>query len=940
MKIKNLALSFAAIFLLAGCNNNSGGSNGGSSNGGTSGESKSDSSEHTHTFSSDWDWDKNTHWHPSTCGDDVKGSESAHIFDEGVVTDPTYEKEGYTTYTCTVCGYSYKDKTTEMLKHNYSSEWKSDDAFHWHACTDEGYEDLKINYESHNCYYIKTVEPTYTEDGYRLYECSYCGYERKETISKKEHNYSSEWSMDYDYHWHACLDEGYENDATLIKDKAKHTLDSDGKCTVCELVFSTKLYFVKNDTVLNVQPYYSVCGLGYEASKKIAIPRQYEGLDVLEIRYDAFNGYNNNACKDIENIIIPDTVINIGNYAFYMCWNLKSIYIPSSVTSIGSHSFERCDSVTSIIVDEANKKYDSRDNCNALIKTETNTLLAGCKKSSIPSDILHIGDFAFCNIHLPSLTLPNGLLTIGDGAFNFSLTLNDSFKHIALIIPDTVTEIGDEAFYCCAIEELTLSNNLTLIGKKAFMYCNRLISLTIPKSVTTIGTQAFASCNKLTSVVVDENNTKYDSRDKCNAIIEKATDTLIIGFKFSTIPSTVKAIGDYAFSYFNGETLTIPQGVTSIGDYAFDDSMFKNVTFANTVTSIGKYAFHDCRDLISLTIESGATSSTTSSWAIGDFAFYWCSALTTVKLGDNIKSIGKSAFAYCKALKDVTLPKSLTSIGASAFYLCTSIESITLPTSLKSIGKYAFSQCSALTAIEIPDSVTSIDSYAFSDCALLETATLTTATLSKNLTSIAKGLFAGCSSLESLVIPDCVTIIGSSAFSDCETLSSITIPDNVTSIGSYAFSNCKNLSSISIPSSVTSVGGYAFSECSSLESISLPGVTIISSYVFSGCSKLSSITLSDNLTEIDMYGFANSTALKDLVVSTSVTKIGEYAFSSCAAFEHFFYKGSNEEFKKVEVHRKSELEDSKIYYYSETEPTESGNYWHYVDNVPTVWAAQ
>lgn len=122
---------------MAGCNNN----------GGTSGDSNSESSEHTHTFSSEWKHDNESHWHEATCGHDVKGSEGAHSYDEGVVTDPTYEKEGYTTYTCSVCGYYYKTDETDKLEHNYSSEWSNDDNFHWHACIDEGYEnDATLHY--------------------------------------------------------------------------------------------------------------------------------------------------------------------------------------------------------------------------------------------------------------------------------------------------------------------------------------------------------------------------------------------------------------------------------------------------------------------------------------------------------------------------------------------------------------------------------------------------------------------------------------------------------------------------------------------------------------------------------------------------------------------------------------------------------------------------
>ncbi len=909
MKIKNLALSFAAIFLLTGCNNNNNGGN----TSGTSGGNNGESSEHTHTFSSEWKHDDENHWHESTCGHDVKGSQGAHIFDEGVITEPTYEKEGYTTYTCSVCGYSYKDKETEMLKHNYSSEWSSDDTSHWHVCTDEGYEDLKIDFAYHSWNLTKTVEATFDEDGYYEYTCLVCDRTKKETINKKEHSYSSSWSADYDYHWRACSDKGYTTDPSLVKDKSKHSFDSDGTCSVCEFSNSVNnFHFSETYADTNVPGYstYYMIGKITKNCANVIIPKEYNGGLVIRIGVRAFEDG-----RSLQNVVIPDSIVSMGLDCFKGCTNLKSVFIPSSVNSIVDNPFYGCTNIESIVVDENNAYYDSRNNCNCLIRTETNTLKTGCKNSFIPTDVTEIDDYAFANIWLTEgITLPDGLVTIGDEAFISSFYDNGSYiDKFNLVIPNTVKYIGKKAFaYAGLVKSLTLSNSLEKIGDEAFSGFYTITSLTIPSSVSSIGNCAFSYCNKLTSVVVDENNTKYDSRNECNAIIETATDTLIIGFNISTIPDTVKVIGDYAFSSFSGEAINIPQGVVSIGKCAFHSSKLKNVTLPNTITEIGSSAFYHCSNLTSLTIESGATSSTSSSWAIGDYAFYWLSSLTSVKLGDNIKSIGGSAFAYCKALKDVTLPKSLTSIGELAFKLCTSLESINLPTSLESIGKSAFSECSALTAITIPDSVTSINTSAFSGCTLLKTVTL-----SKNLTLIASSLFEKCSSLESIVIPD-----------------------NVISINAYAFSNCENLSSISIPSSVTSVSYYAFLGCSSLETISLPGVTTISSDAFRNCSKLSSITLSDNLTEINSNVFANCTALKYLVVPTSVTKIGSGVFLNCTAFEHFFYKGTNVEFKNVKVDQNSKLEDSKIYYYSETEPTESGNYWHYVDDVPTVWAAQ
>ena len=158
----------------------------------------------------------------------------------------------------------------------------------------------------------------------------------------------------------------------------------------------------------------------------------------------------------------------------------------------------------------------------------------------------------------------------------------------------------------------------------------------------------------------------------------------------------------------------------------------------------------------------------------------------------------------------------LTSIGTSAFYNCSSLTSVTIGNSVTSIGNYAFFACSSLTSVTIPDSVTSIGNYAFSGCS-----SLTSITIPNSVTSIGDGAFENCSSLTSVTIPNSVTSIGVEAFFACSSLTSVTIPNSVTSIGDVAFEYCSSLTSITIPNSVTSIGVEAFYNCSSLKQLIL-----------------------------------------------------------------------------------------------------------------------
>ena len=281
----------------------------------------------------------------------------------------------------------------------------------------------------------------------------------------------------------------------------------------------------------------------------------------------------------------------------------------------------------------------------------------------------------------------------------------------------SVTSIGSSAFNgCTGLTSVTIPNSVTSIGSSAFNGCTGLTSVTIVNSATSMGSYAFSGCTGLTSIVVKSGNTCYDSRDNCNAIIETATNTLIIGCQTTIIPNSVTSIGDGAFNDCSGLTsVTIPNSVTSIGECAFSGCTgLTSVTIGNSVTSIGKSAFHFCSSLTSVTIPNSVTS-------IGNSAFDDCSGLTSVTIGNSVTSIGSEVFEDCSSLISVTIPNSVTSIGEYAFYNCSSLTSVTIPNSVTSIGYKAFYDCSSLTSVTIPNSVTSIGYKAFSDCYRLNT---------------------------------------------------------------------------------------------------------------------------------------------------------------------------------------------------------------------------
>lgn len=260
-------------------------------------------------------------------------------------------------------------------------------------------------------------------------------------------------------------------------------------------------------------------------------------------------------CSGITSIIIPNCVTSIGYNAFWGCRGLTSIIIPNSVTSIGNSAFGGCSGLTSIKVETGNEYYDSRNDCNAIIRKSDNTLVCGCMNTVIPNSVTSIGGSAFAN--------------------------------------------------CSGLASIIIPNNVTSIGNNAFASCSALTSITIPNSVTSIGNYAFSNCSGLTSIEVESGNAYYDSRNGCNAIIRKSDNTLISGCMNTVIPNSVMCIGADAFEGCTGLTsVIIPNGVTSICDGAFYScDNITSIYIPSSVTSFGIKVFV-CKNLDKITIDA------------------------------------------------------------------------------------------------------------------------------------------------------------------------------------------------------------------------------------------------------------------------------------------------------------------------------------------------
>ena len=391
---------------------------------------------------------------------------------------------------------------------------------------------------------------------------------------------------------------------------------------------------------------------------------------------------------------IEYTVTGIKKSAFYNCFNLTSITIPATVTNIEIESLSNTIALTTIIVEEGNPVYDSRNNCNAVIETATNTLIAGCKNTIIPEGIKAIGTSAFrdCD-NLTSIELPATIESIGDYAFHYctkmeNITLPQGLKTIgtaafgqsgikSITLPQSLTSLGNSAFSYSDITKVTFDNCAVSVGDYAFISCIHLTSVDLGSSITSIGSYAFNS-NRLTSVVIPNSVTSIGSY----AFYSNELTSVVI-------PNSVTSIGEFAFSGNNLTSVVIPNSVTSIGSYAFSSNNLTSVVIPNSVTSIENYTFSG-NHLTSITIPQSVTS-------IGDGAFSY-NNFWSIELPAGVTYIGSKAFERC-SLTEITIPGKVTEIGTSAFKDCTALKKITLPEGLTKIGLGAFEGCTKLKTI-------------------------------------------------------------------------------------------------------------------------------------------------------------------------------------------------------------------------------------------------
>lgn len=532
---------------------------------------------------------------------------------------------------------------------------------------------------------------------------------------------------------------------------------------------------------------------------------EYTVLDDGTIEINLYNG--SSATVEIPSEIDGKAVSSIGYGAFENCGQLTSVIIPDSVTSIQSYAFSGCSALASVTLPENTTILNKR-------------VFAGCTS-------------------LKSVSIPKLVTSIGYGAFEDCTSLS------SVSLPDSVRAIYDYAFAnCTALKSVSIPYAVRSIGFCAFGGCTALTSAGIPAGATDVDSRAFEGCTSLKSFSVPSSNKNYTS---LSGVLYSKDKTILI---------------------------TYPEGKT--------DTSF---TIPDSVTAVGDYAFSGCAALEMVIISENVTD-------VGEGAFTSCIKLKTVQLPDGMKEIKSYAFSDCYSLKKIAIPEGVTEIGSYAFANCSMLSAVTIPESVTEIGSYAFSRCTALDSLIIPDGVRAVRSYAFNGCISLASVTLpdslakieANAFLNTNIMNYQSGdikyldgwVISCADTVTNAVIPDGTEGIADEAFSKCKKLSSVTLPDSLTHIGAKAFDNTPVIENQQ--SEIISIGGWVIYASRSITKAVIPeGIKGIADKAFYGCRALATVKLPDSIRYIGYEAFAHCPSLTFVAVPDNTESIADYS---------------------------------------------------------------
>ena len=568
--------------------------------------------------------------------------------------------------------------------------------------------------------------------------------------------------------------------------------------------------------------------------------------------FDENSGTITDADEDISGFLnIPETtsgkpVTKISNYAFQDCKSLTGLNIPKAVTNIGNSAFQNCTNLSEVTLNYNNTREFE---CSI-----GNYAFSGCtslKNLIIPDSITYLGEHFIENTAIESITVPKSIKSVGayyGGPFAECTTLS----HIT--IENGITALPNNLFDGATyITNITIPESVTSIGHSAFLNCTNLKKIDIPKEVKSIGNSAFQNCTNFSEVTLNYNNARE--------------------FECS--------IGNYAFSGCTSlKNLTIPDSITYLGEHFIENTAIESITVPKSIKSVGAYyggPFAECTTLSHITIENGIT-------ALPNNLFDGATYITNITIPESVTSIGHSAFLNCTNLEKIDIPKNVSVINTSAFQACSNLSQVTLHYNnarefeLK-IYDYAFNGCSKLTELILPESVTYLGHHFTAGTAI------SNITIPKSIKSVGEyygGPFSGNINLTYVTLEDGMTAIPANLlnyYQNPSYVENVTIPSSITDIGARAFEDCDAITAVDIPKGVKSIGQGAFQNCNNLTNVIFhenneEGFELkIYDTVFQGCSKLSKLNLPDTVTYLGHH-MIQGTSISSITVPKSVTGVG------------------------------------------------------------------
>ena len=585
---------------------------------------------------------------------------------------------------------------------------------------------------------------------------------------------------------------------------------------------------------------------------------------VVTIDRDAFTD-----CSSLSSIVLPKGLKELGDWAFANT-ALEYVYIPASVSKISYNPFRGCDQLSSIEVAAGNPYFDSRNKCNAILKTDNDSLLVGCKNTVIPQTTKGIGYQAFYNCkNLEAIVIPPSVRYIGSEAFSRCEKLQE------IVIPEGVKRIGSESFGSCfALRTVVLPSTLTYMSNRSFWNIYYLKYVYIRAlDPPTVYEDLFPSESIATLIVPEGSLEKYKNApywkdfksiiDSEPIVFEDENVEAICLEKWDTdgngmfTMAEAAAVDDLEMAFYQQNISTFNElqfftSLTYIPYEAFSYSTIRSVTLPDNIRGIDNYAFNECYQLESISIPDRVST-------IGDYVFNYCTNLKDIDL-NCVQSIGENAF-YNTGITSLHIPGTVKYIYGSIAGHCSNLEEIevdgrdwfdsrdncnaiisgntliqgckntVIPNTVTGIASDAFKDCNSLKALKIPASVTYIGqgtSGFISDTPTYESPfwgcdNLVSIEVDANnpvfdsrdncnavVDKKENVMLYGCKASK---VPNSVTGIGNGAFYDCKGLEAMVLPESVKSIGEMAFAYCYDLKTVSIPAHVAEIGDKAFYGC-------------------------------------------------------------------------------------------------------------------------------